>query len=63
MHGHPDRLEIVIRFVGGFLLAWFVAGRLVGGGGLVAGVVTGLLSAWYGDTLWHTLARFLPWRR
>jgi fructose-specific phosphotransferase system IIC component len=63
VYGRPDRLELAIRFVCGFLAAGWVVGRVTSVGGLLAGLVVGLLAAWYGDAFWATLARFLPWRR
>ncbi len=63
VEGRPDRLELVIRFVCGFLFASYLVGRLVGGGGVLAGLVAGVLAARYGDAFWYALARFFPWRR
>jgi hypothetical protein len=60
----PDRLELAIRFVCGFAFAWYVVGRFAANGpSTAAGVLVGLLAMWFGDELWHALARFAPWRR
>ena len=53
----------MIRFVCGFLLVSYLVGHLAGGGGMIAGVVAGLLAAWFGDEFWHALARLFRWRR
>ena len=61
--GRPDRLELVIRFVCGFLVVSYMVGRLVGGGGMLAGLVAGVLAARYGDEFWPALGRPFPWLR
>jgi len=63
VEGRPDRLELVIRFVCGFLVASYLVGRLVGGWGVLAGLVAGVLAACYGDAFWFALVRLFPWRR
>lgn len=64
MNQRPDLLELVIRFVCGFALAWAL-GRQIWGGStpFLVALGTGVLAAWLGDALWATLARYLPWRR
>ena len=51
------------RFVCGFLVASYLVGRLVGGWGVLAGLVAGVLAARYGDEFWYALGRLFPWRR